>query len=349
MNRSLRSLSLVCISLACVSALWAQVPAKHAMTFDDLMGMQRVSEPQISPDAHAVVYTVRTTEMEANRISRKIWVVSTTPGSQPLQLTQDGHDTRPQWSPDGKKIALLSSGDGATQVYLIAAQGGSAKKITTLSTGADNEKWSPDGRSIAFTSSVYPDCADDACNHSRDDAAQKSKVKARVYEHLLYRHWVHWSEGKRSHLFLVAANGSVARDVTAHADYDVPPDERGDANDFSFSPDSKELCFTAVTDRPEAISTNGDLFVVAADGGEPERITTNPDFDGHPAYSPDGHFIAYHSQKTAEYESDRWRLLLYDRAAGKHIALTEAFDRSVDEIVWSADSKRIYFTAENEG
>ena len=354
MNRSLRWLSVICVSLACatlpcVSALRAQAPAKHAMAFDDLAAMQRVSDPQISPDGQAVVYTVGTTDMAANRVGRNIWVVSTAPGSQPRQLTQTGHDTRPQWSPDGKKIAFLSNRDGATQVYVMAAQGGSAKKITSLSTGADNEKWSPDGRSVAFTSSVYPDCADDACNHGRDEAAQKSKVKARLYDHLLYRHWVHWSDGKRSHLFVIAANGGAARDVTAHADYDVPPDERGDANDFSFSPDSQELCFTAVTDRPEAISTNADLFVVPADGGEPKRITTNPGFDGHPAYSPNGRYIAYHSQKTAEYESDRWRLVLYDRASQKHIDLTESFDRSVDEVLWSADSKRIYFTAENEG
>jgi dipeptidyl aminopeptidase/acylaminoacyl peptidase len=349
MNRSFRSLLLACIPLVCVSVLSAQAPAKHAMTFDDLAAMQRVSEPQISPDGRWVAYTVGTTEMESNRIARNIWVVSTTPGSQPRQLTQSGHDTRPQWSPDGKKIAFLSNREGATQVYVMAAQGGSVKKITSLSTGADNEKWSPDGRSIAFTSSVYPDCADDACNHSRDDAAEKSKVKARAYDHLLYRHWVHWSDGKRSHLFLVAASGGAPRDVTAHAPYDVPPDERGDANDFSFSPDGKELCFTAVTDRPEAISTNGDLFTIPVDGGEPKRITTNPGFDGHPTYSPDGRFIAYHSQKTAEYESDRWRLTLYDRAAGKHIELTESFDRSVDEILWSADSKGIYFSAENEG
>ena len=351
MNRGLKSIALACIFLACSYALRAQAPApaKRAMTFDDLAAMQRVAEPEISPDGRSIVYSVGTTEMDANRVARNIWVVSTSPGSQPRQLTQDGRDSRPQWSPDAKKIAFLSSRDGATAIYVMAAQGGSAKKITSLSTGADNEKWSPDGQSIAFSSSVYPDCADDACNHSRDDAAQKNKVKARVYEHLLYRHWVHWSDGKRSHLFLVSASGGVPRDLTAHADYDVPPDERGDANDFSFSPDSKELCFTAVTDRPEATSTNGDLFIVPVAGGEPKRITTNPGFDGHPVYSPDGRFIAYHSQKAAEYESDRWRLLLYDRASAKHIALAESFDRSVDEIVWSADSRRIYFTAENEG
>ena len=326
----------------------AQAPTKHAMTFDDLAAMQRVAEPQISPDGRAVVYSVGTTDSDANRVAHNIWVVSTAPGSQPRQLTQTGHDARPQWSPDGKSIAFISNREGTSQIYMMPAQGGNPKKITSLSTGAENEKWSPDGRWIAFTSSVFPDCADDACNRSRDDAAAKSKVKARIYDHLLFRHWVHWSDGKRSHLFVVGASGGVPRDLTEHADYDVPPDERGDANDFNFSPDSKELCFTAVTDRPEAISTNGDLFVVPTSGGAPKRITSNPGFDGHPAYSPDGRFIAYHSQKTAEYESDRWRLMLYDRMTGQHSEVAPTFDRSVDEIVWSPDSKQIYFTAVNE-
>jgi dipeptidyl aminopeptidase/acylaminoacyl peptidase len=328
--------------------LRGQSAPKHAMTFEDLMAIERVSEPQISPDGRAVVYTVGAVDLDTNRIAHNLWVVSTAPDSQPRQITQSGHDTRPQWSPDGKSIAFLSSREGPSEVYVMPAQGGAAKKITSLSTGAENEKWSPDGRWIAFTSSVYPDCADDACNRARDDAAEKDKVKARAYDHLLYRHWLHWNNGKRSHLFLVAVNGGAPRDLTARADYDVPPDERGDANDFAFSPDSKELCFTAVTDKPEAISTNGDLFLVPASGGEPKHITTNPGFDGHPAYSPDGRFIAYHSQKTPQYESDRWRLMLYDRAAGTHTEVAESFDRSVDEIVWSSDSKKIYFTAANE-
>ena len=295
-----------------------------------------------------MAYTVGTPDLDANRIAHNIWIVSTASDGLSAQVTHTGHDTRPQWSPDGKKIAFLSSRDGAPQIYLMSSQGGNASKLTSLSTGADNEKWSPDGRSSAFTSSVFPDCSDDACNHSRNDAVEKNKVKARIYDHLLYRHWTHWSDGKRSHLFIVAANGGAPRDLTVHADYDVPPDERGDANDFAFSPDSKEVCFTTVTDRPEAISTNGDLFLVSINGGEPKRITTNSGFDGHPAYSPDGRFIAYRSQKTAQYESDRWRLMLHGRASGAQTELTESFDRSVDEIVWSPDNAHIYFTSATE-
>ena len=128
----------------------------------------------------------------------------------------------------------------------------------------------------------------------------------------------------------------------------MPPDERGGPGDINFSPDSKEICFTAVTDKVEAISTNGDLFLVPVAGGEAKQITTKPGFDGDPVYSPDGKYIAYHAQLTPEYESDRWRVMLYDRATGKIENLSEAFDRSADELAWSADSKTIFFTAENE-
>ena len=334
--------------LACGFAIAAQEAAKHAIAFDDMIKMHRVAEPQISPDGKWVAYTLATPDMEGNRNASNIWLVSTAGGA-PTQLTQSGHDSSPIWSPDGKTLAFLSSRSGDSQVYLLSLEGGEAQRLTKLSTGADIVKWSPDGKTIAFTSSVYPDCKDDDCNSKRDAEKEKNKVKAHVAEHLLYRHWTHWNEGKRGHLFVVPADGSAApRDLTAGADYDVPPDERGGPADIAFSPDSKELCFTAVTDKMEAISTNGDLFIVPVAGGEAKRITTQPGFDGNPVYSPDGKFIAYHAQLTPEYEADRWRVMLYDRHSGKNENLSEGFDRSADELAWSADSKAIYFTAENE-
>jgi len=334
----------------------AQEAGKHAITFDDMIKLHRVGEPQISPDGKWVAYTVTTPDMDANRNAGNLWLVSTDGGA-PIQLTQSGHDSSPVWSPDTKMLAFISSRTGEAQVYVLPMEGGEAHAWTHLSTGADIVKWSPDGKNIAFTSSVYPDCKDDGCNKLRNEEKEKNKVKAHVAERLLYRHWTHWLEGKRSHLFVVAAPSgpaqaeapSAPRDLTAGADYDVPPDERGGTEDINFSPDGEEICFTTVTDKVEAISTNGDLFLVPVAGGaEPKRITKNPGFDGNPVYSPDGKSIAYRAQLTAGYESDRWRVMLYDRESGKNENLSEGFDRSADELAWSQDSKTIYFVAENE-
>jgi dipeptidyl aminopeptidase/acylaminoacyl peptidase len=228
-------------------------------------------------------------------------------------------------------------------------EGGESHAITHIASGADLVEWSPDGTTVAFTSAVYVDCKDDACNRARDADKEKNKVKARAYEQLLYRHWTHWSEGKRSHLFVAPADGTgTPRDLTTGANYDVPPDERGGPDDIDFSPDGKEICFTAVPDKVEALSTNGELFVVPVSGGEPKQITTNPGFDGNPVYSPDGNYIAYHAQFTPGYEADRWRVMRYDRHTEKNEDLTQKFDRSAEGLAWSPDSKTIYFTAENE-
>jgi dipeptidyl aminopeptidase/acylaminoacyl peptidase len=329
-------------------AVPTQAQLKHPITFEDMMKLHRLSEPAISADGKWIAYAVSTPEMDANRNASNVWIVSTA-GGEAVQVTQSGHDNSPAWSPDGKTLAFISSRSGDSQIYLLSMEGGEAKKLTALSTGADLFQWSPDGKTIAFTSEVYLDCKDDACNQKRDEEKEKSKVKARIYDHLLYRHWDHWSDGKRSHLFLMPADGSApAHDLTPEADYDIPPGERGEVSDFAFSPDGKEICYTAVPDKMEAISTNGELFVVQVAGGEPKKITSNPGFDGNPVYSPDGKYIAYHVQLVAENESDRWRVMLYDRRSEKSENLSEGFDRSATNLSWSPDSKTIYFLAENE-
>src|SRR5580700_6975110 len=328
-----------------------QATEKRAITFKDLISLHRVSEPQISPDGKWIAYSVATPDLEANHSVRDIWVVPAAGGGEARQLTRGGSDTRPRWSPDGKKLAFISARAGTPQIYWIALEGGEATRLTSISTGADNELWSPDGKTVAFVSSVYPDCKDDACNEQRDAAKEKSKVKARVYEKLLYRHWTEWWDGKRGHLFVATVErGGAARDLTPGANYDVPPFNEGAPEAIAFSPDGRELCFTANTDKDEALSTNGDLFTVEVSGGsEPKRITTNPGNDWGPAYSPDGKWIAYRAQLLGGYEADRWRLMLYERESAKQINLTEEFDHSVESYEWSPDSQTIYFTAEENG
>ncbi|MGC1385935.1 MAG: hypothetical protein WA823_19340, partial [Candidatus Acidiferrales bacterium] len=231
------ALWVVCAGLCFVSVTQAQTG--HAITVDDLLKMHRVSEAQISPDGKWVAYTVATPDLDANRNASNIWMAPTS-GGEPVMLTQSGRDSSPVWSPDGKRIAFLSSRDGNSQVYVLTMGAGEAREWTHLSTGADIVKWSPDGARIAFTSSVYPDCRDDACNKARDDAKEKNKVKAHVATELLYRHWTHWNDGKRGHLFVIPAPTDAdalrapaePRDLTAGANYDVPPDQRGGPEDI---------------------------------------------------------------------------------------------------------------------
>jgi len=349
MNLVTRASAILTIAmLAGIQVAHAQAPEKRAITFQDMISMHRISDPQISPDGKWVAYSVATPDLEANKSSRDIWIAPVA-GGESRQLTHDGTDERPRWSPDGKQLAFVSSRDAGEQVYSMAVEGGQPVRISPLSTGADTELWSPDGKWISFVSSVYPDCKDDACNAARDAEKEKSKVKARVYEELFVRHWTAWSDGKRSHLFVVPAAGGSPRDLTPGADYDVPPFSLDGAEAIAFSPDGQELCFTANTDKDPALSTNGDLFTVPVSGAtEPKRITSNPGDDWGPAYSPDGKWIAYRAQLTPGYESDRWRLMLYDRATGKPTNLTENFDRNINSTEWSPDSKTIYFQTEDK-
>jgi dipeptidyl aminopeptidase/acylaminoacyl peptidase len=329
-------------------AAGAQQTERRAITFADMVSMRRLTGPQISPDGKWIAYEVATPDLAASRISHDIWVVPTA-GGESRQLTRGGSDTRPRWSPDGKKLAFLSARDGAQQIYWMGSEGGDATRATSLSTGADNELWSPDGKWLAFVSSVYADCKDDACNAQRDTEKEKSKVKARIYDQLMVRHWNAWWDGKRSHLFLMAVSGGAPHDLTPGADYDVPPFNLSDPEAIGFSPDSQEICFTANTDKDAALSTNGDLFTVAVNGAsQPIRITSNPGNDWGPAYSPDGKWIAYRAQMQPGYESDRWRLMLYERKNGKMVNLTDEFDRSVEAFAWAPDSKTLFFQAEDK-
>src|SRR5690348_14268788 len=189
------SLGLSFVLMSCATQARAQEAAKHPITFDDLIAMHRVAEAELSPDGRWVVYTVATPDMDANRNATNLWMAPVA-GGDAIQLTRTGKDSSPKWSPDGKTIAFLSVRSGDSQVYLLPLEGGEAHPLSKLSSGADIVKWSPDGKTILFTSSVFPDCKDDACNKKRDEENEKNPVKAHVTENLLYRHWTHWNGGK---------------------------------------------------------------------------------------------------------------------------------------------------------
>ena len=313
-----------------------------------LWRVTRISDPQLAPDGRTVAFVAEKPDVEANTRPRQIYVVPITGGAARAITREGSSNTRPRWSPDSRRVAFISNRSGSAQAWIMEADGGNARQVTNLSTEASGVLFSPDGKSLVFASSVYPDCKDEACNKSKLEAQSKSKVKARLYTSLLYRHWDHWDDGRRSHLFVVPVEGGAPRDLTPGPS-DVPSFSLGGPEGYALSPDGKELCFVRNPDEAAATSTNNELYVVAIEGGAPKKISNNPADDTSPLYSPDGRYIAYRAQLRAGYESDRFRLMLHERATGAVTNLTEAFDRWVDSFAWAPDSSRLFFTAEDRG
>ena len=332
--------------LLSAAALSAQAQAPGArFNVQELLKIQRVADPQLSPDGRLVAYQITVPDVAANRNRTQIFVVPVAGGEARQLTTGAASSTSPRWSPDGRRLAFTTGG----QVWTMSPDGTDRRQVTNISTGAGDPVWSPDGRWIAFASDVYPDCADDACNRARDAAAEKNPVKAHVATRLFVRHWVDWKGAKRTHVFVAPAEGGAARDLTP-GDWDAPTFSVGDPTGYAFSPDSKELAFERNTDKIESASTNVDVFVVALSGGEARRLTgDNKGADRTPRYSPDGRFIAYRSQATAGFESDRWRLMLYDRKANTTRELLPKFDAHVEDVIFAADSGSIYFLSGERG
>src|SRR5204862_4608289 len=392
---------LVALSLALTTSLLAQTrgpgvsSGKHPFTFGDMMKLKRVGAPVPSPDGKWVVFDAEDVDLEANTKISHLWIVPARGGESRRLNPTPNHEERPRFSPDGKRLIWTSKATDPTQIWMCdfdTSAGtlvGQPRQVTHISTGADGAIWSPNGMNILFVSAVYPDCKDDACNKQRDDAQKKSKVKAKIFTRLFYRHWNAYTEFKRSHLFGVSADANADRNTdlqpvrpaelnsaepdkaqTAEnisagrtgpsplfrqprdltpGDHDVPPFHLGGQDMYAISPDGQEVAYTSNINEVEATSTNNDIFIVPMAGGTPRTISTSPGSDATPLYSPDGKYIAWRSQARAGFEADKWRLLVQDRQTGKTRDLTERFDRSLGSFAWARTANAICFAAEDHG
>jgi len=320
--------------------------AAAPFTATEMMKLKRLADPQVSPDGKWVLYAQTDVNLAQNARNSELWMVPLA-GGEPRRITSHpASDTRGRFSPDGTRIAFVSTREGNSQVYVTDLLGAEPRRVTALATEAAGVIWIDD-KTLLVTSDVYPDCGDTACNRKRLEEAGKPSP-ARVYDTLLYRHWDTWEDHRASHLFVVSVDGGEPRDLTP-GEGEVPPFNLGGPDDYAVSPDGREVCFARNDDAALAASTNAELYVAAVAGGPARKIAGNPGYDGSPQYSPDGTRIAFRAQMRAGYESDRWRLMVYDRKAGTTRNLTEPFDRHVDAFAWSHDGTTLYFTAEEAG
>ncbi len=339
-----------------------QSGAKHPMTFEDMMKMRRLGDIAVSPDGKWVLFAATDVDLDKNTKTSHLWIVPASGDNErPLMASMVG-ESRGRFSPDGKQIAFLTARDGTQQIWLADFHDGDIgvpHQLTHISTEADNITWSPDGHHILFTSAVYPECSaagqsgadEDACDKKRDDAENHSKVKAKIFTAQLYRHWNALTDDKRSHLFLASVDDGSFRDLNPGDTHDVPPFSLGEPDGWDFSPDGKQIAFEEKKVDDPALSTNVSIFTLQLDDPNAQLVKISTSLGGNftPRYSPDGKFIAWRMQRRAGYESDRFRLVLYDRTTKQIRELLPNFDRWVDEEAWSPDSQVIYFTSGDKG
>ena len=354
-------LAAVCLGMSFGQGAGGAVAAKRPMTFADLMAMKRVSDPQVSPSGKWVLFSVTEVSLEKNLKVSHLWIVPITGGGE-RQLTFGLGESNGRFSPDGRWVSFSLGGQVAMSSWDEA--NGTMQppvKMTHVAGGADGAIWSPDSKRLLFVAEVYPECSDkpawtdeDACDQARDQAAAADPVKAQVFTGLLFRHWDHFTGLKRSHLLVMNADFSDVRDLTPRSgvgDAETPTFSLGGPLGYAWAPDSHEIAYVTNLDPVPAASTNNDVFTLRLDeaGAKAVKVSTSQGSDDGPQYSPDGKWLAFRSQKRAEYESDRFRLMLFDRQKEALREVMPKFDRSIDEFIWTPDSQSLLYASGYEG
>jgi dipeptidyl aminopeptidase/acylaminoacyl peptidase len=354
MTTMLQRLAVALLLLACID-LSAALP--EPFSAEHLVRLDRVGAPQVSPDGGHVVYTLRTTDVEADKGRIDLWLTSID-GKNTRQLTShEANDSDPAWSSDGRHIYFLSSRGGSSQVWRIALDGGEAKQVTNLALGVGTFRISANAGRLIVSLRVYPDCDDIACTVARDAAAAASKTTGVTYEHLFMRHWDHWLTEKRSRLFALALQDGIASSsepvlVSKAVDADVPSRVWGGNEEYAVSSDGSTVYFAArIRDAVEPISTNFDIYKASVDGKDPTINLTrfNPAWDTQPTISPDGKTLAYLAMRRPGFEADRFQIMIRDLDLGEVRELAADWDRSPSSIRFSRDGKALYANATDTG
>jgi len=352
MARSARSLFVTLLALAALAGS-AEAQETHPINGEDLWGMDRISDPQLSPDGKWVVFGISSLDKAANRRRSDLWLVGTEGKGLRALTTHPAAEFNARWAPDGSAVYFLSTRSGSSQLWRISASGGEAQQITFLPLDVGTMAISPDGERMAVTMEVFPDCPELACTVERLEKEAGRVSNGVLYDQLFIRHWDTWEDGRRSHIFVLPVKGEgYPVDVMKGMKADAPSVPFGGPEEYTFAPDGHAVIFTARTvNEAEPWSTDFDLYAALVDGSRPPTLITteNRAWDTSPVFSPDGSRFAYLAMERPGFEADRFRIIIQDLPNGEPRVLTQEWDRSVGSMTFSPDGETLLVTAQNLG
>ncbi|HQR43280.1 MAG TPA: hypothetical protein PLX97_11365, partial [Gemmatales bacterium] len=327
---------------------------KRVITAEDLWKVKRVGVPSTSPDGQWAVVDVTTFDITKDSSTSELWLLSTD-GKTQKQLTRSGgRNSGPKWSPDGKHIAFLSqrAGDEGTQIYVIAPEGGEARRVSKMPMPPFGLKWGADSKTIYCTAWTWSDTPTDEAYQKKARELRENKVQAYIIEEGTFRYWDRWiADGKRPVVWSVDVASGAHRNLLAHTKRHLPPYEASE-KDYDVSPDGKTLAFVSENVKVLGLDANHDIYTLDLTKPDADAVnitTDNAANDTNPVYSPDGKHMAFLRQTTKFFYADKYRLMLRDVASGSNKDLSANLDRSCGNPVWLPDSKRIAIEVEDSG
>ena len=361
-HRSLLSGVAAAVLFAVAAPVWAEAPAAppaasaqdlNTFTWQDMIALNRLGDPQVSPDGRRVVYSVTATDVDANRRSGALFMMDLNEPGEPVRLAiNEGGANTARWGSDGN-LYFLSGRSGSSQVWRAAADGTGPVQVTNLPLDVNAYRLSPQADKVVVSLAVFPDCADLACTVDRTKAVADDPATGQVYDRMFVRHWDAWNDGTQNHLFVINADGSGEPvHVTRGFDGDTPSKPFGDESEFTFAPDGESVVFSArEAGESEPWSTNFDLYQVAvAQPGQLTNLTDDNDaWDTGPVFSPDGRTMAWRAMARPGFEADKYGIFLRDMETGRIRQIAANWDRSADTLQWSRDGRTLYTTAGDVG
>jgi len=353
------SLRLALLPLALFLASPALAQAR-GLDVRDLVKLDRVSSPLLSPDGDVVVFAQRSVDPDL-KASTALYArnLLTRDASPPKRITPEGWNVNsPTFSNDGRILYFLSAKGGSQQLYAMPAAGGEPRQLTGFALDVDTYQLSPDGTRLAFSAATFAECgADLACTRRKLDERAADKASGRTYDQLFARHWDTWSDGRRNRLFLATLPAAGAAPIASASllsgalDGDIPGKPFGDAGDYTWSPDGGHVVASVrVAGKAEPWSTNFDLYRLPLDGGAPVNLTeANKAWDAGPVYSADGATLFYRAMKRPGFEADRYAIMAMDVATGRTREIAPDWDRSPSSLKPSADGRSLYVAAQSVG